>query len=126
MKKIIKTLKAPTPIGPYSQAVVAGNLLFVSGQIAINPATGNLEADSVTTETHQVMQNLKAILSEAGIGFQNVVKTTIFLMDMADFAVVNGIYGNYFSSEFPARETVQVAGLPKGVRVEISAVAVVG
>ncbi|SRR5579871_4476269 len=122
-KKIIQTNSAPAPIGPYSQAIQAGNLLFISGQVAINPATGNVEAKDAIDETHQVMHNLKAILSEAKLGFDNVVKTTIFLSDMALFPTVNEVYGKYFTGAFPARETVAVKGLPKNVNVEISMIA---
>ena len=125
-KKIVNTSKAPAPIGPYSQAVQAGNLLFISGQVAINPATGNVEAADIPAETHLVMKNLEAILQEAGTGFNAVVKTTIFLSDMSLFAQVNEVYGKYFSSSFPARETVAVKGLPKNVNVEISMIAHVG
>lgn len=121
-KKIIRTDNAPAPIGPYSQAVQFGNMMFVSGQIAIDPKTGELVQDNIQAETKQVMQNLEAILSEAGMDFNNVLKSTIFLMDMGQFAQVNEVYGQYFSSNPPARETVQVAGLPKGVNVEISVV----
>ncbi|MBC7901864.1 MAG: RidA family protein [Gemmatimonadaceae bacterium] len=122
-KTIINTKEAPSPIGPYNQAVLAGNLLFVSGQIAINPATGSLDIADITTETHLVMHNVKAVLAAAGMDFQHVVKTTIFLSDMSLFANVNEIYGKYFKSDFPARETVAVKGLPKGVNVEISVIA---
>jgi len=122
-KKIINTPNAPAPIGPYNQAVFAGNLLFVSGQVAINPATGNIDAIDIIGETHQVMHNLKAILAEAKMDFSNVVKTTIFLSDMNLFATVNEIYGKYFSGDFPARETVAVKGLPKNVNIEISVIA---
>jgi 2-iminobutanoate/2-iminopropanoate deaminase len=122
-KKIIQTKQAPDPIGPYSQAVKTGNLLFISGQVAINPTTGNVEAENVEEETRQVMENLQAILTEAGINFSNVIKTTIFLSDMSLFGTVNEIYGGYFSTEFPARETVAVKGLPKMVNVEISMIA---
>jgi len=125
MKVIINTPNAPAPIGPYSQAVIAGNLLFVSGQIPMNPATGELVMDDIKTETKQVMENIKAILTEAGVGFGNIVKTSIFLTDMQNFAQVNEVYGTYFTSDFPARETVQVAGLPKGVNVEISVTALI-
>src|SRR6185369_11597932 len=103
-KKIINTTGAPDPIGPYSQAVQAGNLLFISGQVAINPANGNVEASDIIGETHQVMHNLKAILQEAGMDFNHAVKTTIFLSDMSLFATVNEVYGKYFSADFPARE----------------------
>jgi 2-iminobutanoate/2-iminopropanoate deaminase len=122
-KKIIETKQAPAPIGPYSQAVQTGNLLFVSGQVAINPASGNVEATDIKAETVQVMKNLEAVLTEAGYQFSNVVKTTIFLSDMSLFVAVNEVYGSYFSSNFPARETVAVKGLPKNVNVEISVIA---
>jgi len=123
-KHIINTANAPEPIGSYSQAVQAGSLLFISGQVAINPATGNVEATDVIGEAHQVMHNLKAILSEAGYDFSNVVKTTIFLSDMSLFTTVNEVYGKYFNGDdFPARETVAVRGLPKNVNVEISMIA---
>ena len=122
-KKIITTSGAPAPIGPYSQAVQAGNLLFISGQVAINPATGNIEATEITGETQQVMQNLQAVLQEAGYDFSHVVKTTIFLSDMSLFTSVNEVYGKYFTGNFPARETVAVKGLPKNVNVEISMIA---
>lgn len=122
-KKIIKTSNAPDPIGPYNQAVQSGNLLFISGQIAINPATNSIEATDITGETHQVMKNLRAILSVAGMDFSNALKTTIFLSDMSLFPTVNEIYGTYFSTDFPARETVAVKGLPKNVNVEISMIA---
>lgn len=122
-KKIIRTDNAPAPIGPYNQAVQFGNMLFVSGQIAIDPKTGELYTGDIQTETKLVMENLKAILTEAGMDFSNVLKSTIFLMDMGQFAQVNEVYGSYFSENPPARETVQVAGLPKGVKVEISVVA---
>lgn len=121
-KTIIHTGEAPAPIGPYSQAVKANGLLFVSGQIAIDPATGELKTGNVQEETRQVMQNLKAILETAGHDFSHIVKTTIFLSDMALFGEVNEVYGSYFSSDFPARETVAVKGLPKGVNVEISVI----
>ena len=123
MKKIINTSSAPEPIGPYSQAVMAGNMLFVSGQIAIDPKTNEIKIDEIEIETHQVMQNLEHVLEAAGFGFDDVVKTTIFLIDMAQFAAINTVYGSYFKAEFPARETVEVSGLPKGVHVEISVVA---
>lgn len=124
MKNIIITDQAPAPIGPYSQATAIGDLLFTSGQIALNPATMELVLDNIEVETKQVMENLKAVLAAADMDFENVVKTTIFLMDMADFAAVNKVYGSYFDeATAPARETVQVAGLPKGVNVEISMIA---
>ena len=122
-KQIIKTNNAPAPIGPYNQAVSAAGLLFVSGQVAINPHTGELVLSSVKDETIQVMENLKAVLTEAGVGFANIVKTTIFLSDMGLFAEVNEIYGSYFTGDYPARETVAVKTLPKNVNVEISAIA---
>jgi len=122
-KKIIHTTAAPGAIGPYSQAIQTGNLLFVSGQIPINPATNELVMDNIQDETKQVMENLKAVLSAANVGFENIVKTTIFLSDMSLFAAVNEIYGSYFTGDYPARETVAVKGLPKGVNVEISAIA---
>lgn len=124
-KKIITTDNAPAPIGPYNQAVVTGNMLFTSGQIAINPATGELVTGTIEEETKQVMENLKGILNEVGITFENIVKTTIFLSDMNQFAQVNAVYGTYFNEHTaPARETVQVANLPKFVNVEISVIAV--
>jgi len=126
MKQIIKTTNAPAPIGPYSQAVQAGNFLFVSGQVAINPENGELNIGNIEEETHQVMRNLKAVLLEAGLNFDHVVKSTIFLSDMGTFAQVNEVYGQYFSANFPARETVQVSVLPKNVNVEISVIAIVG
>ncbi|HET9055487.1 MAG TPA: RidA family protein [Chitinophagaceae bacterium] len=122
-KLIVNTSNAPAPIGPYSQAVKSGNLLFISGQIAFKPGTDNLVVSNITEETHQVMHNLKAILSEGGMTFNNVVKTTIFLSDMSLFAQVNEVYGKYFSNSFPARETVAVKGLPRNVNVEISMIA---
>ncbi|MCX2476393.1 RidA family protein [Pedobacter sp. MC2016-05] len=125
MKKIITTTNAPAPIGPYSQAVQAGNFLFVSGQVAINPENGELNLVNIEEETHQVMRNLKAVLLEAGLSFDNVVKSTIFLSDMGTFSQVNEIYGQYFTADFPARETVQVSVLPKNVNVEISVIAIV-
>jgi len=122
-KKIIRTDNAPAPIGPYNQAVQFGNLLFVSGQIPLDPKTGELVTVDIESETKLVMENLKAILTEAGMDFSNVIKTSIFLMDMGQFAKMNEIYGSYFSENPPARETVQVAGLPRGVHVEISMIA---
>ena len=125
MKKIIITEAAPAPIGPYNQAVLIGNTLYTSGQIALNPATMELVLDDIETETKQVMENMKAVLTAANMTFENVVKTTIFIMNMGDFAKINSVYGSYFDeSTAPARETVQVAGLPKGVNVEISMIAV--
>ena len=122
-KKIIRTDNAPAPIGPYSQAVQFGNMLFISGQIALDPASGELVQDNIATETTLVMKNLQAILTEAGMDFSNVIKTSIFLMDMKQFAQVNEVYGSFFSANPPARETVQVSGLPRGVNVEISMIA---
>lgn len=122
-KKIIRTDNAPAPIGPYNQAVKYGDILYVSGQIALDPNTNELVQDSIESETHMVMKNLKAVLAEAGMDFSNVIKSTIFLMDMGQFAQVNEVYGSYFGEHPPARETVQVAGLPKAVNVEISVVA---
>ena len=123
-KKIVNTTNAPAPIGPYNQAIFAGDTLFISGQVCIDAATGQLKNKDLQEETHQVMNNLKAILEEAGLEFSNVVKTTIFLTDMNRFSEVNEIYGQYFEKDFPARETVQVSALPKFVNVEISMIAV--
>ena len=126
MKKIIFTDKAPAPIGPYNQAVLVGNTLYTSGQIAINPATGTLVLDTIETETKQVMENLKAVLEAAEMTFDDVVKTSIFIMDMNDFGKINTVYGSYFNEKTaPARETVQVACLPKNVNVEISMIAII-
>jgi 2-iminobutanoate/2-iminopropanoate deaminase len=124
-KTIVNTPNAPAPIGPYSQAVRAGNFLFISGQIPIDPATGKIEATDAGGETHQVMHNLKAILAAASLDFGHVVKTTILLSDMSLFSEVNEIYGKYFNGDFPARETYAVKSLPKNVNVEISMIAVV-
>ncbi len=125
MKKIIFTENAPAPIGPYNQAVLKGNTLYTSGQIAINPKTGELVTATIEAETTQVMENMKAVLVAAGMTFENVVKTTIFIMNMNDFAAINTIYGSYFNEKTaPARETVQVACLPKNLNVEISMIAV--
>lgn len=125
MKKIIFTDKAPAPIGPYNQAVLVGNTLYTSGQIALNPETMELVLTDIETETKQVMENMKAVLEAAEMTFENIVKTTIFIMDMNDFARINTVYGSYFDEKTaPARETVQVAGLPKGVNVEISMTAI--
>jgi len=123
-KKIIETNQAPAPIGPYSQAVQAGNMLFISGQVPIDPATGQLNNASIADEATQVMHNLKAVLTTAGYGFEHVVKTTIFLSDMSLFTQVNEVYGSFFSGGYPARETVAVKGLPRNVNVEISMIAV--
>lgn len=125
MKKIISTTKAPAPIGPYNQATLANGTLYVSGQIAINPATGELFKGSIEEETTLVMQNLEAVLQAAEMTFENIVKTSIFVSDMGNFSKINGIYGKYFNDETaPARETVEVANLPKYVNVEISAIAI--
>ena len=123
-KIIIKTANAPEPIGPYNQAVLAGDTLYISGQICIDPNTGELKKRDIQDETHQAMQNLKAIQVAAGMGFNHVVKTTIFITDMHQFSEINEVYGKYFDGDFPARETVQVAALPKFVNVEISMIAV--
>ena len=123
-KQIINTPSAPAPIGPYNQAILVNDTLYISGQICIDPATGNLKNKDVQEETHQAMHNLKTILEAAGMNFNNVVKTTIFITDMNRFGEVNEIYGKYFEGNFPARETVQVSALPKFVNVEISMVAV--
>lgn len=125
MKKIIQTSKAPAPIGPYNQAILAGNTLYISGQIPINPKTGELVSESIKEETTQVMENLKAVLTEANMTFENVVKTSIFISDMNNFTEINQVYGSYFNNETaPARETVEVANLPKFVNVEISMIAI--
>jgi len=125
MKQIITTTKAPAPIGPYNQAVLSGNTLYTSGQIAFNPETNELALDNITNETTQVMQNMKEVLAAAGMTFENVVKTSIFISDMNDFGAINAVYGSYFNeATAPARETVQVACLPKNVNVEISMIAV--
>jgi 2-iminobutanoate/2-iminopropanoate deaminase len=120
----INSHNAPAPIGPYSQAIMAGNVLYISGQVAINPSTGNMETADIVTETHQVMKNLKAILNEAGLDFSHVVKTSIFVKDLNNFASINKTYGDYFTANPPARETVEVSRLPKDVNVEISCIAV--
>jgi 2-iminobutanoate/2-iminopropanoate deaminase len=124
MKTIINSKNAPAPIGPYSQAVLAGNTLFASGQIAINPATGELEMASIEIETEQVMQNIKAVLEQADMTFENIVKCSIFLSSMDSFSRINDVYGKYFPSNPPARETVEVSCLPKSVNVEISFIAI--
>ena len=122
-KTIVTTPDAPPPIGPYSQAVQTGNMLFISGQICLDPVTGELMNKDIQEETHKVMHNLKAILQKAGMDFNNVVKTNIFITDMHRFGEVNEVYGKYFTGDFPARETVQVSALPKFVNVEISMIA---
>ncbi|MEN9549354.1 MAG: hypothetical protein RIR12_1945 [Bacteroidota bacterium] len=125
MKKIvINTVEAPTPIGPYSQAILCDNTLYLSGQVCIDPATGELKNQDIQQETHQVMQNLQAVLRAANMQFSDVVKTCIFITDMNRFAAINEVYSQYFSTDFPARETVQVSALPKFVNVEISMIAV--
>ena len=124
MKKIIKTTKAPSPIGPYNQAVLLGDILYTSGQIAIDPKTGELAIDNIESETTLVMENLKAILEAANMTFKNVIKSTIFISDMNNFSKINAVYGRYFETETaPARETVEVANLPKFVNVEIGMIA---
>ncbi|MEL0642810.1 RidA family protein [Olleya sp. Ti.3.14] len=125
MKKIISTSKAPAPIGPYNQAVLSGNTLYTSGQIALHPETGELVMDDIKIETKQVMENMKAVLEAADMTFEHVIKTSIFISDMHNFAQINEVYGTYFKDETaPARETVEVANLPKFVNVEISMIAV--
>lgn len=124
MKKIILTEKAPKPIGPYNQAVVVDNSIYVSGQIAINPETGNLEIEHLESETHLVMKNLTAVLNAGGFELTDVVKCSIFISDMDNFSRINEVYATYFTSDFPARETVEVSVLPKNVNVEISCIAV--
>ena len=126
-KQVIKTDLAPAPIGPYSQAIIANGFLFASGQIAINPQTGELETSGIQAETHQVMKNIEAVLTKANITFEHIVKTTIFLSDMSLFPQVNEVYGSYFkdNSQAPARETVAVKGLPRGVQIEVSVTAVI-
>jgi 2-iminobutanoate/2-iminopropanoate deaminase len=122
-KQVLHTKQAPEPIGPYSQGIQSGSFLFLSGQIAINPATNELVEGDIVVESTQVMENIKKLLQEANCTFENVVKTSIFLSDMSYFAQVNEVYGSYFSGTFPARETVAVLGLPKNVNVEISVIA---
>jgi 2-iminobutanoate/2-iminopropanoate deaminase len=123
-KQLIKTDEAPAPIGPYNQAILAGDTLYISGQICLEPSTGKLKNQDIQEETHQVMHNLRSILTAADMSFHNVVKTTIFITDMNRFSEINEVYGKYFSDIFPARETVQVSALPKFVNVEISMIAV--
>ena len=125
MKKIITTTKAPAPIGPYNQAVLSGNTLYTSGQIALDPLTGELILDSIAIETKQVMENMKEVLAAAKMNFENVVKTSIFISDMNNFSEINAVYSQYFDEQTaPARETVEVANLPKFVNVEISMIAI--
>ena len=124
MKKIINTKQAPAPIGPYNQAVLKGNMLFTSGQIAIDPMTGNLDNENIRTETKRVMENLSAVLSNANMTFDHVLKTTIFINDMNNFSAINEVYASYFNDDTaPARETVEVSRLPKDVNIEISMIA---
>jgi len=123
MKTIVCSEKAPVPVGPYSQAVRAGDLLFCSGQIALDPASGALLAGDVRAQTDRVLENLKALLAHEGLSLAHVVKTTVFLANLADFAAVNEVYARYFTADFPARSTVQVAALPKGAKVEIEVIA---
>ena len=123
-KIIINTAAAPSPIGPYNQAILVGDTLYISGQICIDPKTGELKKKDIQDETHQVMNNLKAILLAAAMNFSHVVKTTIFITDMNSFSEINEVYGKYFDGDFPARETIQVSALPKFVNVEISMIAV--
>ena len=124
MKKVISTEKAPAAIGPYSQAILSGNTLYCSGQIAINPTTGDLVMDNITAETTQVMQNIAAVLKEAEMDYSHVVKCSIFMKDMNDYAAINAVYANSFGENPPAREAVEVSALPKNVNVEISVIAV--
>jgi len=124
MKKILNTDKAPAPVGPYNQSILTGNTLYISGQIAIDPASGNLLTEDIETETHQVMKNLAAVLDNAGMDFSHVVKCSVFVSDMENYARINAVYGSYFDeATAPARELVQVSVLPKRVNVEVSAVA---
>ena len=124
MKIVIETKNAPAPIGPYSQAVLSGNTLYTSGQVAFKPETGELVLDTIENETQQVMSKMSAVLAEAGMTFDNVIKTSIFISDMDNFSRINEVYAQYFTANFPARETVEVARLPKDVNVEISMIAV--
>ena len=126
MKKVILTTKAPAPIGPYSQAVMSGNTLYCSGQIPIDPTSGQVFTGDIKGQAELVMKNIDAVLSEAGLGFQNIVKTTIYLTSMNDFTAVNEVYGRYFTELPPARSTIAVAALPKGVNVEIEVLAIKG
>ncbi|HEY3593017.1 MAG TPA: RidA family protein [Polyangiaceae bacterium] len=125
-KQIIESLEAPKPIGPYSQAVRMGELVFLSGQVGLDPSNGNLVSGGVTAEARRVMENLGAVLTAAGAGYSDVVRVTIYLTNLADFAAVNEVYGSYFTTEPPARATVQVAALPKGAAVEIDMIAHIG
>lgn len=123
MKKVIRTNNAPEPIGPYNQAIEYNGLVFLSGQVAIDPKSGELQIGDIKSETKQVMENIRHVLMEAGVGFENIIKTSIFLSDMGNFASVNEIYASYFKENHPARETVQVARLPLNANVEISVIA---
>lgn len=124
MKQIISTDKAPAAIGPYSQAVLSGNTLYISGQIPIDPASGKIEADDVSGQAEQVFANIAAILKEAGLGFADVVKSTVFITDMSDFPALNAVYAKYYTENCPARSTIAVKGLPLGALVEIETIAV--
>ena len=124
MKKVISTINAPAAIGPYSQAIEANGMLYLSGQIALIPETGEVVDAGIEAQTRRVLQNMEGVLTEAGLTFDDIVKTTVFLIDLEDFAVVNSIYGEKFIAAAPARSCVQVAGLPKGVKIEIEAIAV--
>ena len=126
MKKIISTADAPAAIGPYSQGIRVGSIIYYSGQIALDPKTGQLVSGGISDQTRRVMENIVGLLKAEGLGFDDIVKTTIFLADMADFQTVNEIYGSYFKQAPPARSTVQVAGLPRGARVEIEVIAITG
>ena len=123
MKDVVSTLRGPKPIGPYSQAIRANGFLFVSGQVAFDPLTGEFVGVDVRSQTERVMENLKAILEAAGVTLHHVVKTTVFLKDMNDFPAMNEVYAKYFTGDFPARSTIQVAALPKGANVEIEVIA---
>lgn len=126
LKKIIKTPKAPLPVGPYNQAVVVGNLVYTAGQIPVSPSTNEIDGQNVSEQTRMVLKNLKAVLEEAGSSLEKVVKTTVFLKNMQDFFAMNSIYEEFFKSDAPARSTIEVARLPKDVLIEIEAVAIVG
>ena len=126
MKKIISTSEAPAAIGPYSQAVRSGNFLFCSGQIPLDPQSGQVVSGDIATQTRRVLDNIRAVLKAEGLTFENIVKTTIFLTDLGDFQTVNEVYGSYFKQQPPARSTVQISALPKGAKVEIEAIAVAG
>ncbi len=125
MKKIINTPKAPAPIGPYNQAIMTNNMLFVSGQIPVNPANGEIAKNDIAAQTKQVMENIKEILKEAGMDLSNIIKCSIFITSMKNFPTINEVYGSYFTDDFPARETIEVAGLPLGVDIEISCIAAI-